>query len=275
MPSVTITRTGIATGDFLTLDIQELDEPGNGQGVAYDGTYHYFSDSVKIYRYTRNTATGAYTLVDSRTVSGDDPVTKTQINDMDYFDGYLWCGANNFPGTNSGWIVQYNPADLSWVATYDVNPAVNEGGAWRVDPVEGPEFWSVYSNLNYTSRWRIAGGEFVKVADYDLPIVDDWVFAAGTSSIYDGAVWLDDYFICHAKGDGNLQESVNHQETQLHIHYWNGAEFEASNVIFTGVVSAGQGIHWETDGAATLDDVLLIAMRDPQLIVRSKILSLT
>jgi hypothetical protein len=273
MPNVYIANS--TTPGLKRLDIVELDDPDSGQGVAYDGTYHYFSDSANIYRYTRNTATGVYTLVDSRDVTGDDPTDKSQINDMTYFDGYLWCGANNFPSTNRGWIIKYDPSDLSHVATYDVNPAVNEGGAWRVDPIEGAEFWSVYSDLNYTSRWRIDGSDFVKVADYDMPLAAGWIFVAGASSVYDGAVWIGDYFICHVKGDGNLQLGTDHSFTQLHIHHWTGTEFEASKVIFTGVVSAGQGIHWETAGTPSLNTPLLIAMRDPQEIVRCKIVSLT
>src|SRR5690606_24092564 len=104
----------------------------NSQGVAYAGTQsYYYTDSANLYKYTRNSETGVYSLVTSRGVTGDDPTpAKKQINGINYHNGYLWVGANNFDSSpHAGWIVQYDPSDLTWVATHEVGAHWCEGGA--------------------------------------------------------------------------------------------------------------------------------------------------
>ncbi len=267
----TIVQAYLTASLIVTLDIQTLSDPGNGQGVAYDGTHYYYNDSTKIYKYTRDSGTGAYTLVTSRVISGDDPVAKTQITNMNYYNGSLWCGANNFSATTQGWVIQYNPATLAHVATYVLEGDVNEGGAWRVDPIEGAEYWNVYSARNGCTRWRLAGGVSTKVADYTLPLAAAWTYSAGVSSIYDGAAWYGDYLITMAKGSDNLQDGFHINISQLHVHHWNGTNFDAVKVIPTGVVSASQGIHWETTGTPDANTVLLIAHRATQRIQRATV----
>lgn len=141
----------------------------NSQGVAYDGTHYYYTDSFIIYKYTRNPATNVYTLVDSHDTTDDvTPADIVQINGMNFYDGYLWIGASNYPNTpKTGYILKYDPATLAHVATYNTAAYWSEGGAWK-NVGNGDEFWAIYHDQPIVSRYRINAGAFELVGTYTL-----------------------------------------------------------------------------------------------------------
>jgi hypothetical protein len=205
---------------------------GNCQGCAYDGTHYYFSESGILYKYTRSGNT--YTLVASRDVTGDNPTDKTQINGMNYHDGYLWIGANNFSGTSpkKGWAIKYNPADLTWVSTHSVGANWSEGGAWR-----NGEYWAVYTELHATRRYD---SNFNLIGQYNFPLL----VADTTDEGYQGAAWRGDLLHCTTH--------TNSLATRTDVHKWNGTSFEAYQSIPALGDNVGQGLHWETPNSVML-----------------------
>lgn len=234
---------------------------GNSQGVAYDGTYYYYTADNSIYKYTRSGST--YTLVTSRDCSGDNPTAKTQINGMHYYNGSLWIGANNFaipfPDPHLGWILEYNPSTLTLINAYSVKNHVSEGGAWK-DVGNGDEFWAVYSDWDYVSRYKIVGSVWTHQADYQLPLVEGQTHIASVRGLYQGATWYNDILI--------VQTHAVNPDTETHFYKWSGASFRPIEAIPSLGDNVGQGLHWETEGS-----VMLFAERDPggagQTIIRA------
>lgn len=208
--------------------------------MAYDGTYYYYSDSFTIYKFTRNTETNAYTLVDSRDTTGDAgrPADIEQINGLNFYDGYLWVGASNYPNTpKTGYILKYDPDTLAFVAAYSTEAHWSEGGAWK-DVGNGDEFWAVYHDSPTVSRY-----------DASFNLVDTYTLAYGagqTEFLSQSAVWLNDLFIVQ-----NHSYRTN-PVTTTDVYRWNGAAMDAVQQIPRLSSSAGQGIHWEVEGSIML-----------------------
>lgn len=215
--------------------------------MAYDGTYYYYSDSFTLYKFSRDAETNVYTLVDSHDTTADStPAAIEQINGLNIYDGYLWVGASNFPNTPKlGWILQYDPATLAHVATYETEDYWSEGGAWK-DVGNGNEFWAIYHDQPIVSRYRINAGAFELVANYNL------AFGTGqTEFLSQSAVWLGDLFITQ-----NHAYRTNPPAT-TDVYRWNGSGMDAVQQIARLSDAAGQGIHWEVEGS-----VLLFAERN-------------
>lgn len=219
----------------------------NSQGVAYDGTHYYYTDSFTIYKYTRNPATNVYTLVDSHDTTTDStPAAIEQINGISFYDGYLWVGASNFQNTpKMGWVLKYDPATLAHVATYETEDYWAEGGVWH-DVGNGDEYWAVYHDQPIVSRYRINGSAFELVANYNLGFV-----MGQNTFLSQSAVWLGDLFIVQNHGYREVEPATTD------VYRWNGVEFDAVQKIPRLSVAAGQGIHWEVEGS-----ILLFAERN-------------
>lgn len=238
-------ETGIVpftTGPYSTTLIDRSADLGtaNAQGVAYDGTHVYFSDSTTLYKYAYDLVTGVGALVLSRVVSGDDPVAKTQINGMDFFNGSLWVGANNHNATPKlGWIIEYDPANLTRIATHPVGANWNEGGAWK----DG-DFWAIYHDLGAVRRYDAA---FSLIAQYDLPFTVEDTSILSERGLYQGGQWFADDFL-------TPMHKIN-PDNCLHIHRWNGTGFDRVQIvpIYRDLgQDVGQGPHWETVGTRML-----------------------
>lgn len=214
----------------------------NSQGVAYDGTHYYYTDSFTIYKYTRDAETNAYTLVDSHDTTADaTPADIEQINGMNFYNGYLWIGASNYPNTpKKGYILQYDPATLAHVATFTTAAYWSEGGAWH-NVGNGDEFWAIYHDQPVVSRYRINAGAFELVANYNLAFV-----TGQTTYLSQSAVWLGDLFIVQNHGYREVEPATTD------VYRWNGAGMDAVQKIPRLSVEAGQGIHWEVEGSFLL-----------------------
>lgn len=216
--------------------------------------YYYFTDSFTIYKYTRNAETNAYTLVDSHDTTADaTPADIEQINGMNFYNGYLWIGASNYPNTpKKGYILQYDPDTLAHVATFNTAAYWSEGGAWK-DVGDGDEFWAIYHDQPIVSRYDAA---FNLVGTYTLAYV-----TGQTTYLSQSAVWLDDLFIVQNHGYRVVEQATTD------VYRWSGSAMDAVQQIPRLSEAAGQGIHWEVEGA-----VLLFAERagvNGQAIVRA------
>lgn len=236
----------------VAFQLQLLDLPSSAavadkaQGVAYDGTYYYLSTDTKLHKLTRSGST--YTTVLSRTITGDNPTGKTQLTGMHYYGGYLWCGANSYPATSpaAGWIVKYNPADLTWVATYPTQAHQCEGARWKdLGDGNGPNLWAIYNDWGSVSRYDASLNH---VADYALPLYSG--FALG----YQGIIWLGNDLITPEHRDNNPNDRV-------HVHTWNGTGFDGVIKLIPPATASGQGCDWEGTGSPSIGDVLLFAER--------------
>lgn len=227
------------------------------QGIACDQTYVYLSDSYDIHRLTRGG--NHYDLVDSHDTRAEGPQNRTQINGLDIHGGYLWVGANNYPQEpRLGWVLQYDLADMSYVATHELDGYHNEGGAWH-DVGNGPEYWAIYHDWPHASRYAWDGTNLTKIGDYLLPIAEGRTNEDGQRGLYQSAQWLGDMLI--------TQTHLNNGTPMTHFHRWTGSGFEAVRESFAFTHNLGQGLFWEKPG-----EVMLFACRSiggPQTIVRA------
>ena len=162
------------------------------QGCATDGAgVYWFSTSTRLYRYTRSG--DVLTLDISRDVTGDDPTAKTQINGLNYHNGSLWVGANDFvvvDRSTAGWIVEYDPADLTYIAHHSVGADSCEGGAWR-----GTEFWVTYND--HPPRVERYNSSFVLQATY---YQTDTASQRTEHAWWQGASWVGDILVLSQHG---------------------------------------------------------------------------
>lgn len=248
-------RRGLAL-PRLTLIHESADlTTANGQGVAFDGTHYYTNDGSRTFsgsrlrKFTRNG--GTYTQVVSVNLLGALPTEIRQVNSIDYHGGKLWLGASNFVTVPSdpaaSWIVEVDPADLNVVDIYELEEvAYSEGGVWK-NVGSGDEFWAIFHDTKFVSRYRLIDGAMVKQAEYNLPLIPD---AEGSGALNQGAQWL-----------GNqlwTQLHNQHSQTGTYIHKWTGSGFIGVGFIpaLGSPDEAGQGLHWETEG-----EVMLFAVR--------------
>ncbi|WP_421359971.1 hypothetical protein [Agrobacterium rosae] len=259
MAALLMDLAGITPSRFSLLDKSAGLSVPNCQAVAFDGSFYYVSTSEYLYKYTR-TAAGVYNLVASRNVAGDTPTGKTQINGLNYFNGYLWAGANNWQGSpKKGWVMKFNPSDLSHVASYEVAAHYAEGGAWK-DVGSGPEFWSIYTDYDHVTRHRFNGTAFEQVGEYLLPLAEG---QSATNLLYQSAAWIGDTFITSRKPNPT---------PEIHFHKWTGsgfdAEFRQPGFAVEASTDQLQGLHWEVEG-----QIMAIALRGAsQRIIRASYL---
>jgi hypothetical protein len=208
------------------------------QGVAFDGTHYYTTDTANLYKWTRDAGSGVYTLVTSAG-RGAVPPDLTQVNSIAINGGSLWVGGNNFPNTPAkSWVLEYNTS-LVLQATHLLDEAHHgEGATWH-DVGAGDELWVVFHDWPNVSRYSYSGGVFTKVADYALDL------ATGESDeLYQGAVWLGDLFIANRHN--------NHTYTTADFYEWNGTGFTGVQRTPGPMPGCGQGIAWETEGSVLL-----------------------
>ena len=140
-----------ATENLIDEVARELEEVSNiptaslsAQGVTFDGTYYYFSENTKLYKYA---ADG--TLVTSRTVTSDG-TSVGQIAGVNVANGIVYAACSQYPSTPyRGAVKEYNASDLSYRNIEHVLEAnlVMEGVYW-----DGTKFWTC-TNENIVRTW--------------------------------------------------------------------------------------------------------------------------
>lgn len=186
---------------------------GASQGVATtDGQTFWVAagtptliepDNSYLYKYTRSG--NVFSLVASRGTSSDWPSGMTQINSVQLYNGVLYVGGNNYNTTpRQGWILEYDPDDLTLLATHAVQNHWCEGGAWRPRLSGGAvshEFWACYANpvssgpnVYEVSRYDDA---FAHQGNFGLPVTYD-----SGSLFHEGLAWK-----------GNLLLTMVHEGT--------------------------------------------------------------
>lgn len=220
---------------------------GNAQGVAFDGTYYYWTADNYLRKYTRSGDN--YTLVASKDCTLDAPTAKTQLDNIDYYGGYLWVGANDFGATGSiknGWIIKYDTS-FNMIEYF---PTLNhwcECGVWK-DVGDGEELWVLYSDYDHCSRYKKISGIWTHINDYLLPFVIGQTHMINLRGLYQGALWYGDYLIC--------QTHMINTDTETHVYKWNGNGFDGVERYRALTGNTGQGIAWESYG-----NVMLFAER--------------
>lgn len=214
----------------ISLDSTAIIDAGANQGVATDDGSNYWTTSADdvtpaSHNFTLRHFNSSGVLQLQRDASGDMPSGATQINGLDYKDGVLYVGVNNFSTTpEKGWILEYDPVTLVLEATHATEARHCEGGAWR-----GDEFFSIYQDAATADRYN---DSFVHQEAHALGYVN------ATGGYYQGAQWIGDYLLC------NLHNSTLWPKT-CDVFHWNGSSFTNAGRILQPTVTtaaAGQGI---------------------------------
>lgn len=261
---------GIYQTDQYELQYLGTGNAGGGaeeQGVAWDGSHYYMTTTGTgvghLRKYTRPVGSDVYTQVLSRELSADWVGTAagcTQANGINYYNGYLWVGGNNYPTTPEiGYIFQYDPSDFSLVNVWQTSVAKwCEGGAWYdVGDGNGVCFWTVYHNSHSTEQYDSAMN---LIATHTKPTMDHQYT---NDQLHQGAVWFTDpvnsfkFLIapCHEAGDVNA----------IDIFKWNGTGFDGWQRMEDPVTGGQQGNHWGRLAGATpnFGDEMVLAKRSP------------
>jgi hypothetical protein len=204
------------------------------QGVCVDpaGGRFWTSNSTELFLYTE--AAGVWTFSTSRNVTADDPTTKSQVNSITYdpVANKLYVGANNFnAGTKLGWIVEYDPDDLTHIATHSVEAHYAEGCAARYEGSD-LEFWVHYHDWPQVTRYD---DTWTKISDYALPGCS--IFS---DNLFQGGFWVGDdlYMVRHNNNDPAM----------YYVFRWSGSAFtlvEAREAPISSSLQCGQGLSFD------------------------------
>lgn len=220
---------------------------GNSQGVCFDGTYYYYTADNGIYKFTRSG--NIYNQVSFKNCTTDSPIEKTEINEIVFFNGALWAGANNFgAGNHKGWMLKYDPDTLSLIDYFETKNYWNEGGAWT--NIQGIDnLFVVFSDWDHCSRYQFVNGALTHIDDYIMPLVIGQTHIIGERGLYQGCIWYRDILICATH--------ATNPDSQYHYYKWNGNGFDPIEYSKSIVPNAGQGLSWEVE-----DEIMLFAERD-------------
>jgi len=212
----------------------------DAQGIACDGTNIWCSSSTTLYKYSM-----AGSLVTSRSVTGDNPTTKDQINGLFLKDGILYVSAMKYTaGVGTSWIIEYDPSTLlptGVTHSLDISgitEAVAEGLAWYKG------FWWVC--FHATQKVAAYTLDFsTRVALLDLGFTISGISGGyGSGFGYDGVAWMGDYLLA------NLHETYD--QKFLDVYYWNGVSFDQVSRIFRSRSAQSQGLAFDTSDATKL-----------------------
>lgn len=192
----------------------------SGQGIATDGTNLWANDGNTLSKYDMS---GTSLL--NHTNAHQDGTNMEQINGMNYKDGLLYIGSNNYNNEPKlGYIKIFNATTLAYVEEHQVLAHWSEGGAWH----DG-YFWAVYTDWMYVSQYNDA---WVHQDDYELT----YTFSSGTN-FYQGAAWKNGYMYV------NTHEGT--APTTCDIYYWTGTGFDEYFRLQPPTNWAHQGIHFD------------------------------
>lgn len=204
------------------------------QGIVTDGTHVWVSSSSTLYKYTT-----AGSLVTSRSVTGDAPVGKTQINGLALRGGVLYVSAAENSTPRKSWVVEYDPDALTYITDHSITGDwFSEGleyrdGAWwivfhadKVIAKVDPSSWAVLDT--YALTWPITGssGGF------------------GGTQGYDGLAFLGPYAYM------NIHEIYD--QDLCDIYAFDGTDFLKISRIGRPTANASQGICFDPSDATVM-----------------------
>lgn len=199
--------TSFSTWNRLSL-LSNLTTSGtnDAQGVASDGTNVWYSSSSALYKYTE-----AGSLVTSRSVTGDNPTSKSQINGLKIYGGYLYvCAAENSDPRKS-WVCKYDKDALTYISHVQIT------GDWFIEGIDYHDgyWWTVFHANKVIAQ---LDSSFSVVATHDMSFSvtgSSGGYGAGTG--YDGIAWYGDHVFC------NIHTTYN--EDFCDVYGWTGTDF--------------------------------------------------
>lgn len=209
-------------------------ETNNAQGVTTDGTHLWYSSSGTLYKYTK-----AGALVTSRSVSGDTPTDKNQINGLKYYDGRLFvCAAKFASSVGTSWVVEYDPSALTYIQHWSIT------GDWFIEGVDYHDgFW--WAAFHATKVIAKLDTSFNVIDTYDLSLSvtgSSGGYGAGTG--YDAIAWYGDHIFC------NVHDIYD--QDYCDAYGWDGVEFWPVARLRWPTSKAHQGISLDPTEANTL-----------------------
>lgn len=202
---------------------------------------------VRKYRRDLN---GDFVLISEHDFTGDLPThpvatNASQLNSLDYRDGYLYAGTNNYDSGASlpqadglGWILKIRASDMKVVQISEPLDGLSEGGAWK-RTVNGWRFFAI--NHDNTIHHEL-DEDLVLVASHTAPTQSH----PNNYLYYQSNLWLGDYSVKPNHNGG--------AEGLIDVHKWDDAtqSFLAAQrmdapLVRPGVVvgSSGQGMCWD------------------------------
>lgn len=113
----------------------------SSQGVCFDGTYYYVTDSDKIYKYDTSG-----NKVAERDCTSDGVVH--HLGQPFVLSGVLYIVAGNYPTSDKGYVKEYNPSDLS----YDTETQLYSDRGVGCLTHDGSNFWT--SSSGQIDKWE-------------------------------------------------------------------------------------------------------------------------
>jgi hypothetical protein len=175
----------------------------DAQGVADDGTNLYVTNSTTLRKYAKTGGAALWSV----SVTGDDPVTKDQINGVFYKDGKVFVSAARYAGAPTSWIVEYDADDGAYIATHSIGTT-----GFSEAPCYAHGFWWVVYHATMTvSRFSDA---WVKLADYPLTFsVTGSSGGFGSGQGYDGLAFRGGYLL--------MPIHTIYDQDYWDVYYWN------------------------------------------------------
>lgn len=222
-----------------------------------DGIYYVSFNKILgggdayVRKYRRETD-GTFVLLSEHNFTADLPTHPTatnasQLNGLDFRDGYLYAGVNNYDSGASlpqadglGWILKIRASDMKVVFTSEPQDGLTEGGAWK-QTKDGWRFFMI--NHDDTVHHEL---------DEDLTYVRS--HTAPTQShpnnylYYQSCMWMGDYAIKPNHNGGS--------EGLIDVHKWDDVTetFLAAQRMDAPLVSpgvkvsmSGQGMCWDRE----------------------------
>jgi len=173
----------------------------------------------------------------------------TQMNGLDFRDGFLYVGANNYLNSDGasqpygrGWVLKVRVSDMAVVQTSADLLGVGEGGAW-FKTADGWRFCAI----NHESDTH-------HILDEDLALVTSYDPAAYSTPHPSNNLFYQSCMFMHLNGS-QYAIKPNHNgglEDKIDIHEWTGSGFNPTErmdaaVVYPGqlISRSGQGMNWD------------------------------
>lgn len=199
-----------------------------GQGVAVDpaGGGFWYTNSTQLLKLD-----SSFVQTASHNTPADDPSTNTEVNSVSYDGTKLYIGANNFSNSPAtGWITEYDPSALTWIATHSLAAAHYAEGV----AIRSGEFWVMYHDWPQVSRYDASWSH---IADYALP----GYVSSLTTDLFQGGFWSGDHLY--------LVRHNNVTPTTYWVYFWDGSSsfslIEIRDTPFVNSLYCGQGISFD------------------------------
>lgn len=205
----------------------------DAQGITTDGTSIWYSNSTTLFKYSK---TGV--LDTSRSVTGDNPTSKTQINGLAIRDGRLFVSAAENSSPRKSWVVEYNPATLAYVQHWQITGDwFSEGLAWY-----GGYWWVIFHAHKVVARCD-AHFNVIDTFNLSFSITGSSGGYGGTQG-YDGIAWFGRYLFVNVH--------TQYDQHKLDVYYWNGSGFTEICRMGQPSTKAHQGIAFDPSDSGVM-----------------------